>query len=184
MSRIGKRVLLFAGMLAFPASCNTSQPGCTAENIRVMADACRVSFDGVSPYCLATNHVEAGMDYTPWALPVCNAHAGNGALAECIAGKADACRGARDAGTTPEQVISPCLDSSAKGPEKSCDDACTATRTTCDDKCTGGKACNSCVRMGGPCADVCPDAGFKTCADCSLQCALQYIACSDHCPQQ
>lgn len=175
-----------AGALLLTA-CSQPQPGCTAENCKLMVSGCRVEFIG-GPQDIAAcgfDRPASPPDFTKYCVDACNAHQGNGQLATCIAGKADACR---DGGFNRfAAVIQPCLDAAmgTKGPVKSCDDTCSADRRTCDDKCSGGKACDSCLRAGrNDCAMHCSDAGFVACLDCSGQCGLKYVACADHCPRE
>ena len=164
-------------------ACSQPQPGCTAENCRLLTQACRVEFVGgpaALAICTGFDRPPGPVDYTPYCVNACNAHPGNGQLASCIAAKADACR---DAGIRTDLVIAPCLDQMGKSREKACDDRCLAEQKTCDDACSGGRPCDNCIRSGGSnCASVCTDAGYKACLDCSGQCGLQYIACSDRCP--
>jgi hypothetical protein len=178
------RLLLVALAGLLTVNCSTSQPGCSLENCRVMADACRVEFSGVTSYCYTNNTVPPGTDFAQWCVQACNARPANGQLAQCVADHAGACRAALDGGQQPEQVISSCLDTTAKGPQKACDDQCMTTRLACDVACSGGRPCDNCRRAGQDCTGLCPDAGFSTCADCSIQCALRYFDCSDACPRE
>lgn len=168
------------------AACSQSQPGCTAENCQLMVSACRVEFQGGPAdlaICVGFDRPPSPPDFTRYCVDACNAQPGNGALAACIASRADACR---DGGVTPELAIQPCLDQQppTKEPDPTCADGCTAKRRTCDDACSGGKPCDSCLRAGrSDCASFCTDAGYQSCLDCSAQCGLQFIACSNACPR-
>jgi hypothetical protein len=168
--------------------CRQPQPGCSVENCRLMIEACRVEFAG-SPadlaICTGFDRPTSPVDYSSYCVDACNAHSGNGELATCVASKADACRGARDAGLTFSQVYDSCLDKTAKAPNKACEDACYAKQRTCNDPCSGGKPCDTCLRAGrSDCAMYCTDAGYKACLDCSGQCGLQFVACTDQCPRE
>ena len=177
--------------LALLVDCKSSQPGCTLENCRLMIDACRVEFSG-GPDSIAEC---TGIDRPPrpiapelhqYCVDACNASAGRGELASCIASKADACRVARDAGIFTDMAYASCLNQSPGGmPVASCAETCRTEQKACDTRCSGGDACDQCLRQGGPnCASRCSDAGWKACLDCSAQCGLDSIACSDRCPHE
>lgn len=176
------------GGVSVLAGCHVPQAGCSIENCQAMVEACRVEFQGgpaALAICTGFDRPPGPVDWSPYCVDACNAHAGNGKVAACVAGKADECRGARDAGKTLDQVIAPCLESTDKAALKSCDDTCTAERKACDDACSGGKPCDSCLRAGrSDCASLCTDAGYSACLDCSSQCGLKYVDGSDRCPRE
>lgn len=186
--RAGPWVALFLVLV----DCRSSQPGCTIENCDAMISACRVEFQGLPdsiPECTGIDSPGRSIipELNEYCVEACNARPGRGALASCIASKAEACRGARDAGTTIDAVISPCFEGLPSDvPQRACDDMCRAEQKTCDTKCSGGDACDNCLRAGGgqSCASMCSSAGWKACLDCSAQCGLGYLACSDRCPRE
>lgn len=180
------RLFLLLGLVLVTA-CPSPQPGCTAENCRLMVEACRVEFNG-GPADLATctgfDRPPGKVDFSSYCVDACNAHAGSGAVASCLASKADACRDAGSNFTQLDQLLSSCAGQGGQAPDKACDDRCVAERRTCDDACSGGRPCDSCLRAGGPdCASVCTDAGWKACLDCSGRCGVKYVACRDGCPR-
>jgi hypothetical protein len=183
------RALVGLGFSLLLVDCKVSQPGCTMENCKLMIEACRVEFSGspaAVPECLwpGSGRPSGPIDFSRWCVDACNANKNGGTLASCIAGRADACRGARDAGMTFEQAIAPCLDSTSVSlPEKACDDKCRADQDACDTKCSGGRPCDNCLRAGMSCGDVCSDAGWEACLDCSSRCGVDYVGCSDRCPR-
>ncbi len=164
------------------SGCPTSQPGCTLQNCKAMVEDCRVSFVTFSPFCYGNPANRSPIDEGPYCVEVCNAAAGSGAMAQCISDHASDCRAARDAGTTLD--FATLCPSSWKPAEAGCEGKCAATWKSCDDACTGGRPCSSCRMTGGTCADVCPDGGTKTCADCSTPCTVAYLRCSEACPRQ
>jgi hypothetical protein len=175
------RLLLIPVLLAFATACPLPQPGCTEEAVKSMVNDCRVQFEGAPPRCLVNVPPAPGTDLSRWDVRACNLRPGNGALAQCLQGKAAECRAA---GSRTDAVVTSCLPAETQAPEKSCDDACGAAYGTCDDRCTGGLPCNMCRRTGGSCTDVCPTTGYAACADCSLDCAAQLFACRDRCPRR
>jgi hypothetical protein len=172
-------VLATASMFACPAP----QPGCTRENCEAMIQACRVEFLGMPAEvatCTGFDRPSAPPDWAKYCVDACNASAGNGDIASCIAAKADACR---DAGVDTYAIVSACFPSNKEDPEPSCADRCATERKACDTRCSGGKPCDLCLRMGGSCASVCTDAGWSACLDCSAQCGIQFVRCQDACPR-
>lgn len=170
-------------LLPVLTACPLPQPGCTLENCRVMVDACSVELRSYSLFCVTnTARPATPVDSAPYCVKACNASPGNGALVECIAGKAEDCRAARDAGMFLE--LGAVCPSTSKPPQKACSDKCEATLEACDAVCSGGRPCDQCRRGGGTCGAVCPDAGFEACLDCSSKCTLEAAACSERCPRE
>jgi hypothetical protein len=146
-------------------------------------EACRVEFLGMPAEvatCTGFDRPSAPPDWAKYCVDACNASAGNGDIASCIAAKADACR---DAGFDTYAIVSACFPSNKEDPEPSCADRCATERKACDTRCSGGKPCDLCLRMGGSCASVCTDAGWSACLDCSAQCGIQFVRCQDACPR-
>lgn len=174
------------------AGCPSPQAGCNVENCRAMLDACRVEFSGsLSGLALVTcvsgsDRPTGPVDLSKYCVDACNARPGRGELASCIAGRADACRAARDAGLASEPAFDSCLTASPeiRPPVKSCDNTCLADRDACDTKCGGGRACDNCLRAGGSCASVCTSTNYAACLDCGAKCSLDYLACNDRCPRE
>lgn len=108
----------------------------------------------------------------------CLNHQGNGSVIACLAGRADSCR---DGGFAAiDQAIDACIDKTAKGPERTCEDRCEAARRECDGRCGIDRVCDTCLRAGNQCQSICPDAGIR-CLDCSAECGHAYTFCSDSC---
>ena len=177
---------LAVGLLTSALSCSLPQPGCTRENCKAMVEACRVEFLGAPAEiaeCTGFDKPTTPVDWDKYCVDACNAHAGNGDIADCIARRADACR---DAGfVNLEAAYATCLPTTSQGPEAACEAKCATDRTACDTRCSGGKPCDDCLRRGGgaTCASVCTDAGYQTCLDCSGRCGVDYVHCADGCPR-
>jgi hypothetical protein len=164
--------------------CTCAQPGCTLENCRVMIRDCRVEFDGYAQFCLVNFPAPEGTDHAVYCVDTCNAVAGRGAIAQCIAGKAEECRDARDAGRQYWEVTAPCAVSNAQAPQQACADACRLTRDSCDEKCSGGRACDTCRRAGMASCPACPNTTFEACMECTRPCMYDYLKCVEACPRQ
>lgn len=159
------------------------QAGCTAENCRVMSEACRVDFQGapsglVTATCLGPNRPVMPIDYSKYCVDACNARPGRGAAASCFARNADRCRNG-----AAGQVIAECTPVETGEPEASCAAQCNAEQTDCDTICSGGRACDTCLRMGGACAAVCTSTSRQVCLDCGSSCGLSWLACVNRCPR-
>ena len=185
------RAWTWLGLSLVLAGCRFPQPGCTTENCQTMVEACRVEFTG-GPASLAecTGFDRPGRSIAPelneYCVQSCNALPGRGEIISCIAAKADECRAARADGgfTAVDAVVQSCFNAKpSKDPQPSCDDTCRTQQKDCDTRCSGGKPCDLCLRSGRSCANVCTDAGWKPCLDCSSNCGLDYLACSDRCPR-
>lgn len=178
------RLLIVAAAFALSA-CN-SQPGCTHENCKAAIEGCRVELGGgpstlAVVTCTAYDKPATKIDWAKYCVDSCF-NQGSGTVIACIASKADACR---DGGFAAiGKAIDECVDKTAKFPEKTCDEKCTATRTACDQKCGITRDCDQCLRAGKQCQDLCPDAGHLTCLDCSAQCGHSYTFCLDSCPRE
>jgi hypothetical protein len=173
------RVFLgFGFALLASCSCSKQQPGCIEENCKLLREACRVTIPGTpTAPCFNVEMPPADFDYDSYCVTACNAQRNGGALAQCIANLAETCR---DAGPQLVPVVlAACVDG---GSEPSCETDCFNAQRTCDDACSGGRACDTCRRQGNTECPACPDSGFKVCEDCSAQCGLTYIACTQHCP--
>lgn len=178
-------LFVVAGVVVF-SGCSSNQVGCTVDNCHAMLNSCRVAFDGPSPRCLIntenTSSADAGSaQLDGYCVQSCTLQDNGGALAACIARKADTCIPGDDA------VAVVCREetkSNAALPLESCRATCAATRSSCDDACTGGAACSSCLDSGsGDCASVCPAANRTQCLECSMGCYRTYLECSDACPR-
>ncbi len=176
------RTALIAVPLLWAAgcSCTGNDPRCSVENCKRLIDECRIEFDSYSTRCLTTNKLPDHNLLFEYCAQACNIQ-GMGPVAQCLVDKADQCA---DGGYRTFITVAETCWMSRRVPEKRCEQGCFADRTTCDDKCTGGKACDDCFRAGRSCPDLCPDAGFVACADCSTRCMQTYYDCANHCPQQ
>lgn len=171
--------LMLPLLLACSACSNPGTAGCTVENCRAMLDACRIGFDDISSKCFTTNQVQDREQLFEYCRQGCSIQRG-GPLAQCIADRAGECR---DGGTATSDAVGRSCAAMFPNPvpEAMCEAACRADRTKCDDQCTGGVECDRCFRMGQSCPDLCPDAGFVACGDCSIKCTQTYQTCTDRC---
>jgi len=177
-------------LLLILSSCRTApQPGCTKENLDAMVQRCRVEFLGPSPLCIVLYsrlppQEERDAVLSEYAIKSCNAQAGNGSIAECVASRATTC----DQGNTQrDEVARGCSSGDSRpGPESSCDTACREKQRTCDEACGAQRACDQCLRAGqtlANCPGCTPAASFAACMDCSMKCRYTYLDCSDACPR-
>jgi hypothetical protein len=160
------------------------QPGCSVANCRAALEGCFAETSTVTPTCYVVASLPDGgrFDDSAYCVSACNASPGTGASLQCLADHAGACVDGGDRGR--DAIFAMCNISDAGVPQKSCNDACLATRDDCDDKCTGGQSCVTCVRAGMTSCPTCVDGGLLACADCSSKCGLAYLSCSQACPQQ
>lgn len=175
-----RSALMLSLLVACSGCSNPATAGCTLENCRAMIDSCRTGFDDISTRCFTTNRLPDRELVYEYCRQGCSILRG-GPIAQCIADRAGECR---DGGTAVASAVGGSCSAMFQrpAPQAACEAACRADRTKCDDKCTGGPDCDSCFRSGLSCPDLCPDAGFVACADCSIRCRQTYQTCTDGCP--
>jgi hypothetical protein len=157
-----------------------------------MVAACRVDL-AASPnfagcFVATAAPSDARVDVVPYCVKACNAsHSGEGVA--CLAGLADKCEAASDAGSSPLSVVATSCGNSSNSAagggapaSTACMDRCLTARKACEDVCTGGAACRDCRTSGGlDCSGHCPDAGLTGCVDCTAACGLTWSDCADAC---